>query len=301
MQNKKEERKTVFRRIGGKIVPIVVGGGAVYGSSKINSQAVTNEIFSSKVFKEKEVKTEEMFKKFKIIKKKYAKEILAEVGEEIHIPNSIFKSNPIEFRPWSKQNGFTYGSSERFTKDKPSGFSDFSKNDYDRWNEQRPRVVLGSPREAALVHELGHAQQYRLKTNLHKAMTSYDRGVVNNKIYKTLHRVYDKTGATAFMSKDWWSKKPSKLTTVLKSLSEKTLSFDRRLNGYMHDIKKVAYESDAWRRGLGMTKKGRKLKIIKQGIIPFSSYLVRPTIRTGKALLALSGISAITYGFLKRD
>lgn len=275
---KKEDRRVVFRRIGGRIVPIVVGGGAIYGAGKLNPgkarvKALNKMDVSYSKARQKEIKKfnrarfrstnvnaqynhlKQDDRKFQILKRVYKKEIEASFGLKNGKVSNYVKMNRL----------------------RPTHFDP---------NNLFGRVSLNKARTSSLLHELGHAQQYFKKSKLDK---------LRNKSLNWPSKTYMKTDDIF---------KKMKLSKIFK----KAPKFDRALryrireplvsaSYFARELVVTSHEADAWRRGYKMGKTWKmKRRVIKQAVRPLWTYAASPATKLGKIGLVLGGAGLIAKG-----
>ena len=311
MNKQNEERKTVFRRIGGRIVPISVGIGAVYGSSKISVKKTEERIMRSGFYSsnphensEKMAKSiKERARKVEILKRFYKKDISRELGEEVEIAGRLGKSRPVKFNPF-EQSGFSHHTSGNYGTSIGENKSQSYKMN---WADNRPSINVANGRESTFLHELGHAQQYREKTKLQNldVKLRLGDGTNKNKLFIATHKAFKKVlGKNYYKISSPFGEK-TRASNILGKIVRRSETIARDIDldirGYKQDTVRAAFETEAWVKAVKMARPKAKMKVAIEAIKPLSTYFIRPTIKTGKALLAISGISAIAYGLFKEN
>jgi len=278
MAKKKEDRQVVFRRVGGRIIPIAVGSGAIYGARRLDpgksrvkalnkmdksySKFRKKEIskFNLPYFKGDKVSTNVKYlkqdnRKFTVMKRFYKKEISKSFGNPKHDHFSV-----------------------TLNRLKPTHFDPAGSG----------KVSLTRANLSSLLHELGHAQQYYSKTKIDKLRSSSRYWPRN-----TYNKVDDSFKKLKF-SKVF--KKTPKFDRFLRSKIREPLV---SMSAFAHESVVVAHETDAWRRGYKMAK-GRKAKVnlIRSSLRPLWTYAASPATKIGKVGLAIGGTGLIAKGVL---
>ena len=264
MSAKKEERRTIFRRIGGRIVPISVGVGAVAAGKKLNSANLGEKLNkAASVSLEKAIHKHRPapFQADQTLWNKYFQTQGTKVGilERLYAPELKKAKAAVQYNP-AKQNYFN-----------AKGIVS-------------PYISVDSGDAATFLHELGHAQQqgskaYKLETAARKF---YNKNA--SKLNETFRTFTPKMPIAKL-----------KYTNALATLNYKFGSTYK--SGF-----KYYYEADAWGRAFKLAKTPRmKLSVAQRSIPALGTYFAKPAARGLKHGLIAGGVGAIAYGLLKKD
>lgn len=257
----KQERKTIFRRIGGRIVPISVGVGSIAAANKITPGFIYKAEY--KAIKKARVVLEA--KQFKRSGTQYASDKAARFT---HLAR-------IKFKDAISKVGLGQYDIKFSAYDSRSFFS-----------PQKGQLHVGGKDLPGFFHELGHAQQYKNKTpsvRLGKAIQNLEIPLLSISDLNNMG-----------------SRNPLKKgTAYLKDAAIKRLVRAKEFTAELNRVAQEA--SAWRRGHALTTNKAIRAGIRKQAPYALSTYAAKPFLQIAKAGLIAGGVGAIAYGLLKKD
>lgn len=264
MKEQKEDRKTIFRRIGGRIVPISVGAGAI-------------ALAGSKKAKQLELKVAD-----KIIR-----------SDLFHPKSRPFAGSFIQGsaagsdkRIKAAQN-FTFAFKKKYKAaldsagNPPIFFSAFGK-DGGRYGIQSKVIEINGKNSAIALHELGHAKSFfRAKMKM-----GFNTSELDKTFSKPIGILHDKI-------------LDSKMSPRLANyLTNRTGS----LYHYARKVGTLATEIDAWNNAFNMTKNKVVRKSLRSSAaFALTRYAAHPSAITARYSLYAGGAAAIGYGLFRSN
>lgn len=261
MSEKREQKNVVFRRIGGRVVPIIAGASLIKaaGSEKAYSSEISiqKKIIESRLFKPKD--------------RPFGKEFA--YGQIIGSDSRLKAAHK-----------FTYAFKKKYKDAINSAgnprifFSAFGPmgGAYYKQDGARHLEVKGKSSIIAL-HELGHSQAYFKKSKLANLGDSFSKPI--GKLYNA---ILDSNKLNPRVA-DYLSTRVGSLYSFSKTSGT------------------LISESDAWRRAFKMTKNKTIKKAMRQSATyALQGYAAAPIARGLRYSIYAAGASAIGYGLLKK-
>lgn len=267
MAEKKEKRNVVFRRIGGRIVPIAIGAGAIGAARKIDVEKHGMRLQQKSLNKLNKIVEKGRPLDFQEDQSKWSKYFSTE-GKKVKSLKGIYASDLKRLN-----------TSVQYNPTRDSYFN--------RKGLVSPYISLRSGNQAVFLHELGHAAQ---------------KGGKLDRLEDLSRKIYNSNAGRLNAKMMNWKYKPN----LKLSLKQKTINAAASANlkfgvGYKAFFKR-ANEVDAWVRAFKYAKTSKmKANVVKTSIPALGTYLGKDVVKLGKYGLIAAGASAIGYGILKKD
>lgn len=284
-KKKEENKQIVFRRIGGRIVPIAVGGGAIAYGRKVGSE----ESIARAVGKARGqyVSSNKKVKNHYIDNSRYDKwqKIAGNssfYNTKLKSLKSLYKKEIANNIPKSRILVNEYGNSSSFGADEYGKYVELGGNSID---------------EATLLHELGHAKQNKMKTKLEKMRRK--NMLESNKYLKDV-------AAEKWLYKNVWNPsknyKFNKLDKYRKRFSSFARKKARSYGNWLDQTVILGHEIEAWKFANDMVKtpKGKK-RLRKKAFNALRTYSQNPVRKVSKYGLIAAGVGSIGYGLFRKD
>jgi len=285
MPKNNREKKVIFRRINGRIVPISIAASSIAGGVVLNKKGVE---VSRNINAWGQKKYRKKIKQFTSYK---------EQDTKLKALRNIYKNDLIKAGIHPSDVYLQPTTTSAFIMDR----------DYFNPSIKIRKIQLERANTETLLHELGHAQQWQKggnKTISAKYRDKFGKDIFNftglKKIRKFRRSVKETYRIDDFATNPIRHKlRNLYIKTVDKSV-DKILNIHSGIIQFKADSSLLLNEMSAWKRAFKIAKgKKQKARILKYSIAPMATYIKPSIIRaTGKAAI-ISGLAIGGYSLIR--
>lgn len=290
MAEKKEEKKTIFRRIGGRIVPISVGVGSIAAGRRLDVEKHGMKLHQKSLATLEKITDKHRPAAFQADQSVWNKYFTHE-GRKMKALKNIYGPELKKFNTTLQMN--------------PSKHSYFSPNGI-----VSPYISLRTGNASTFLHELGHAEQKFKKVvgprqavqNVRWKAEEFVRNKIIKPTYKrsSTYKNYASASSLKYsVGSHTFKQVHPKWTKLLKAIegnqSRTHILFE---SGIDRKLKEVG----AWGRAFKFAKTPKmKLDVVKTAVPALGTYLAKDVVKLGKTGLIAGGVGAVAYGLFKKD